>query len=61
MEFNVILLTVNKMLVEKCTYVKINAKIIVKKNKCPLFPHLPIFAVVGRVVVTRGAYQWPSR
>ena len=42
------------MLVEKCTYVKINAKFIVKNVKCPLFPHLLLLAVIGRRVVTRG-------
>ena len=49
------------MLVEKCTYVKINAKIIVKNIKCPLFPHLLLFAVIGRGVVTRGTCHLPFR
>ena len=35
-----ILLTLySKMLVEKCTYVKMNAKIFVKNIRCPVFAH----------------------
>ena len=47
------------MLVEKFTYVKINAKIVVKNIKGPLFLHLLLFAVFGRGVVMRGTCHLP--
>ena len=38
MAYNMILLTLySKMLVKKCIHVKMNAKIVVKNIKCPVF------------------------
>ena len=62
MAVNVILLTIEQnRLFEKCTYVKINAKIIVKNINCLLFPHLLLFAVIGHGVVTKGTCHLPFR
>ena len=64
MAVDVILLTLyNKMLVEKCRYVKVNVKVIAtKQNKCPLFAHSLLFqAVLGFKVVTKRSSHLPLR